>query len=348
MVQDSPKAALAEVTAILKEDPSFAPGYRLLAVMALNENKPEKAVELATKAIARDEKFAEALVVRAIAYERLNRLQEALGDLNTSLELRPFSTFVEPPDQSYSLRASLLERLGRFTEAAQSYQVALKINPASFEAARGLWSAYFYMGKVQIAYHLASDLRRKWPKAVDALSAYALSAASIGEVEAGLDAANEAVGLDARNADVHYVLATVRLAQEEYAEALAQYDNALELDAANLMAMRGKILLLSSCAEAKYREGRSARELAGKLCQLTNNEDPRSMLLLATAHAECGDFDEAVVAVKKALLSPRLSPLMREWGERLMKQFEKLAPYRFEPGQSAPGLPIVPRKRAAV
>jgi tetratricopeptide (TPR) repeat protein len=254
----------------------------VLAWLALSGENYHGAIDLAGRALALDDKLCIPYFVRANAYLQLNEPERALRDINRAIELHPLDT-LENPESHYVLRAAILERLGQYEQAAQGYRIALKLNPTSFDAAKGLWSSYFNRGKDHIAYELAQELPRKWPKEVDAWGALALSAAAIGEMEAAGGAAKQAITIDPKATDAHYALAMVHLARDEYGDALRQCDQALELDPENLQALRGKILVLSSCPLAKCRDGRKAQELVGKLYQLTGKDDASSLLFLAAA-----------------------------------------------------------------
>jgi tetratricopeptide (TPR) repeat protein len=346
LARESTKASTGEIEEILRDDPNFAPAYMTLAALKLGENDPEKSVDLATKAIAIDKRLPEAYAARALGYMAMDKLELALGDMNTCIELRPFSSFREPPEQAYYLRAVILVRLGRYGEAAQSCQLALRIDPESFRAAHCQWSAYLYMGKARIAYQLASELHRKWPKEVDGFLALAQSAASVGEMDDALEAAKQGTSLDAQNADAHAVVGLVHLVRGEYTEALGEYDRALELDGENKAALRGKIVLLSSCGDAKLRDGKKARDLGAKLAQVAGKDDASSSILLGLAVAECGDFERAVELVKKGLESGSLPVVTRKWAEGLLRVFQSRSPWRLRPGEAGPCLPTPPRSRA--
>jgi hypothetical protein len=63
----------------------------------------------------------------------------------------------------------------------------------------------------------------------------------------------------------------------------------------------------ATSADAKYRDGKEAVALAKKACDLTSWKDPEYINTLAAAHAEAGDFDQAVMYQRRVLLF-RLEP----------------------------------------
>jgi tetratricopeptide (TPR) repeat protein len=324
----------AEIEQILEDNPKFAPGYAALGTIALYGGELSKAVQLATAAIACDPEAWQAYGVRAHALARLNKLDEALADVNKLIELHPFGVFTERTEQPYRLRSEILRRLGKYRLAADSLQVAMRLDPECLGVAHDLWVIYYYfLQKEEIAFQIADRMRQKWPKDQAAISAYALNALAIGGVDAGYSAAKEGVANDPQCSAAHSLLATMHIAREEYAEALAQCDEALRLDESNIDALRTKILLLASCPDARVRKGSAARELAYKLCVAMKHNEGSSMLCHAIANAECGDFEKAVETVKGVLLLRELSPATRELAERLLKLFQDRIRYRFDPSE---------------
>jgi hypothetical protein len=83
----------------------------------------------------------------------------------------------------------------------------------------------------------------------------------------------------------------------------------------------GLARIRATCDDARCRGAPEALESAGKACRLTHGQDPVALEVLAAAHAEAGQFDEARRVLGGALavaersgqkpLSGRLSAQMR-------------------------------------
>ena len=82
--------------------------------------------------------------------------------------------------------------------------------------------------------------------------------------------------------------------KKEYIAAQGDFDEAEKLDRHNAWLYRNRAWMLATCAEAKYRNGKTAVELATKALTLTDNPDAGFHQTLAAAHAEATNFDEAV------------------------------------------------------
>lgn len=77
-------------------------------------------------------------------------------------------------------------------------------------------------------------------------------------------------------------------------DAKADYDRALKLDPRNYNAMNALAWLLATSSDEVIRDGKRAVELAVKVCERTSFEEWAFLDTLAAAHAEAGEFDEAV------------------------------------------------------
>ncbi len=110
----------------------------------------------------------------------------------------------------------------------------------------------------------------------------------------------------------------------EYQKALADYKEALRLAPDNADACNSLAWLLATCPDDGVRDGRRAVELATKACRSSDWKDADYLGTLAAAHAECGDFKEAVKWQKEAL---KLG-LDDEEARRQLKLYQQGKPYR--------------------
>ncbi len=92
----------------------------------------------------------------------------------------------------------------------------------------------------------------------------------------------------------------------EYENAVADFTEAIRQDPEDAAAYTARAWVWATSPDAKARDGPRAFASATRGCELTGWKDADALGALAAAHAECGDFDQAVKREEEALaLSPK-------------------------------------------
>jgi len=92
--------------------------------------------------------------------------------------------------------------------------------------------------------------------------------------------------------------------QKDYANALKDFEKAIELGAESPYSWNSLARFLAACPDDKFRDGKRSLELATKAFEMTEGKNGWILDTLAAAHAEVGEFDEAIKFQEKAFLDP--------------------------------------------
>ncbi len=94
------------------------------------------------------------------------------------------------------------------------------------------------------------------------------------------------------------------LKKKEYEKALKDFEKGIELGPDIPAAHSSLARLLATCPDEKFRDGKRALEAAQKAVALSAWQSGSLLDTLAAAHAEVGQFDEAVKLLEKAFTDP--------------------------------------------
>jgi tetratricopeptide (TPR) repeat protein len=285
---------------LVKHNPNLPDGHCLLAGISLITQDYPACVGQASEALKLDSKCSDALLFRAEALYQTGKRREALTDIDQYIQLSPLGGFYGPAN-SYVIRGKVLLHLGRTDAALESYLMAKKLSPTSFEAAFGIWMCYDELGKRQLSVMISEQLVREHPRSIDAVDAGVLSYVKVGCYEDASKLARTGLELEPTNAQVHFRVGNIHQAQQMYGQAIASYNKALALDRQHQGALASKAFVLAACPEKKFRNGPEALKLATTACELTGSKNATYVFVKGAAHAECGQFEEAVTCVEKAL-----------------------------------------------
>jgi tetratricopeptide (TPR) repeat protein len=232
---------------------------------------------------------------RAEAYLHHKQFERALADVEEALRLNP------QLGDAWMVRATLRVELGNYREALADVQRRLQMEPPEPLALLTRGNLHAQLGELESALVDFTDFLRQRPGTVLALRARAGSYARLHRFEEALADLQEALGADPTKPDAWLDRGHVYHKQGNYPAALADYQKALELGPTEARIYNQYAWLLAACPQPEYRDGVRAVELARRGCELTNWRDANILDTLASAYAECGQFDEAVVWASKAL-----------------------------------------------
>lgn len=204
---------------------------------------------------------AEVLLLRAVVHQQLDHADQALADIRRALKLAPESAAVR------RVHGLILAQAGQMTEALAEMEKAHQLDPD--DTPTMLQLAMLYMAKDNYA------------RAIEMFTAV--------------------LQKEPENADALHGRGDALLNMGKQAEAIADYEKALKLDADDPGVLNNLAWVLATSPDAKLRDGRRAIELATKACELTEYKRPHILSTLGAAYAETGDFESARKWCEKGL-----------------------------------------------
>lgn len=195
----------------------------------------------------------------------------------------------------------LLSRKGEHSEAIVAYRRALEVNPNNSLMHNNLANALVATGEIEEALdHFRAAVRLN-PRYYQAQSNLALNLVRVGRADEAIAAARAALRVNPRFGQAHNTLGMALAQKGRPLEAIASYREALRLIPDWPPAMRRLAWLYATYPEDEIRSGAEAVRLASRASKRTGNKDALMLDTLAAAHAENGDFNQAVAGAERAL-----------------------------------------------
>jgi tetratricopeptide (TPR) repeat protein len=274
---------------VLDLDPHHADSLHLLGVLAHQVGRDDVAVELISKAIARDKKPAAFHSNLGTALQALGRLEEARACYERALRIKP-----DMAEAQMNLGA-ILNAQGQCEKAEASFRQALKLRPDLAEAHVNLGNILHAQGKLEEAAASHQRAMGLKPEFAEACFNHANALQALGRLEEAVASYQRAVALKPEAAAYHGNLGNALLALGRLEEAEACYRQALTLK--------------PDYAEASYNQG-NLRNAQNKLEEAVASYQRAIELRpqLAEAHYNLGNtlhsldrLEEATACFERAL-----------------------------------------------
>ncbi len=195
--------------------------------------------------------------------------------------------------------------LGRRNEAIRDFHRVVKLNPEFLNAFFNRAELYYESGDFQEALRDYSHVVQKSPKDVEARNGRGHCLHQLGKyreavVDFTLAAKFDPTGTEAlvNRGDLYSQLGFYRYA-------LRDFQRAIEIDSESARAHLGVAWLMATCPDPKFRDAKTAIEVAMEAVKLSDPSDHRCYDTLAAALANAGRFEQARKAIEKAV---RIAP----------------------------------------
>ncbi len=315
--------AKAAYRQVLESDPDHAEANHMMSVFAYRDGDFENVIDFIKRAISTAPQQPIYYNNLGIAFQNLDRLDEAIANYQKALDLNPayadahnnlgtaFQEMERAGDAIPCFQKALalktdyadahgnmgcaLQELGRLDEARASYLKALSINPNYAKALSNLGVVLQVTGRLDDA---AASLRQALsidPHDVKAHGNMGCVLNELGRMDEALSSFHKALDLDPGNADTHNNLGIALQDMGRLDEACASYQKALALDPGFAVAHSNLIFIqdlfsnmdqAAQQAERKRWDDSFIRPLSGKIKPHANSRDEGRRLRIGYVSAD--------------------------------------------------------------
>lgn len=323
------KKSLTDYDRALQLDGKNPQAFRCRGDALASSGQLEKAVGDYTCALSLS-KDAQFLEKRGACFAKLGKFELALKDVNEALELRPKSAY------AYVLRGAVYAHQGRHEKAVADFIECNKIDPLIPEAYLNrsgiLWSNH----KRDEALEVLNSAVKRGVKSPEIIRLQAVWHRAIRETDKVFSDLLAKIEADPGDLVARKRLEELFLEISESEMAVCRLKEILRVLPENTEYLNRLGWLLATCSKDSVRNGKAAVEYARKACELTSFGTYEYLETLAAAHAETGDFPEAIKTQKAALAlledfpPDDLDQELRKGLESRLRLYQGKRPYRAE------------------
>jgi tetratricopeptide (TPR) repeat protein len=318
--------AIEDYTAAFRLNPALAMAvYGRAQAWALRQEH-DKAVADYTEAICLAPAWAAAYDARAVAWCALKEYDKAVADCTEAIRLAP----ADPAAHARRAHVGLLRM--ELDRALADFDEALRLGSANPDDFVGRAKIWLTRGAYDRAAADCTAALRLNPDHGEAFVVRGMARASTKNVLRTRLLAPADFEMAARRVPEGAPRCLCRALswneQKEHGKALAELTEALRLDPTNVLVLAYLAGLHATCPEERYRDGAKAVAYATQACEQTGWKVPHLLGVLASAHAEAGDFAQAVKLQQQMLATADLSDDRREEAHKQLALYEQGRPYR--------------------
>ena len=287
--------AIDDFAALAKLQDNMPMELIVLAQRLQQMDKSEQALKALDRAIEINDEMAPAFTLRAAIYMLNEEEDKALEDVSKAIELNPRDI------GSLQTRARVYLQNENFEGAIKDIDKILTFDDGNVDAIYLRSFAYAGMEDFDAAIEDMQTLATLIPDEPLFRNSLAMMYNSAEKPEKAIELYSEALEEDPTDDRALIGRADARLNAGMHADAVKDYEKAMELDDEDDHILNNYAWLLATSTFDEVRDGKRAVELATKAAELTEHKQAHILSTLAAAYAETGDFEKAVEWSEKSV-----------------------------------------------
>lgn len=294
--------AINSFESLLEINPNDPISNQAIAELFMRQQKFDEAIAQLDNAIEAGNKSPSLLVLKSNILTQTNRLPEAIESMRAAVQAAPndnrFRLMLSRlliQNNDIDLAQESLDRIlkiatdgGERDEARILRSVVYSVKSRFDDAARDIRTV---LNRLQVGDQRRADLLLQ-------LTQYY----TLGQRPSkAIEAATELIEQDDKQWQAYRFRGDAFLSQGKHAEALSDYESARQIKPDESGVLNNLAWVLATSPMDDVRDGKRAVEIAAKACEVTEYKEAHILSTLAAAHAEMGDFEEAIKWSSKAV-----------------------------------------------